>query len=254
VRAADIAAVKAFYAKFYGATHAELAVVGDFDAAAVRTLARELFDDFKSPTPYARVPQPLYPTKAEPQTFETPDKANAAMFGRLSMPLNDEAADFAALVVANRILGGDTDSRIFKRIRVQDGLSYGVGSVLQPASIDLNSTFVVYAIFAPQNLAKVRAATAEEVARARETGFTEQEVAAARKALLEERRIARAQDDTLAASLVSLAYLGRTGAQSAKIDAAIEATTVQAANAALRKYVDSSGIAFAYAGDFAKAK
>jgi zinc protease len=311
VRAADIAAVKAFYAKFYGATHGELAVVGDFDAAAVRTLARELFDDFRSPTPYARVPQPLYPTKAEPQTFETPDKANAAMFGRLSMPINDEAADFAALVVANRILGGDTDSRIFKRIRVQDGLSYGVGSVLQPASIDLNSTFVVYAIFAPQNLAKVRAATAEEVARARETGFTEQEVTAAKKALLEERRIARAQDDTLAASLVSQAYLGRTWAQSAtadelarardggfteqevvaakkalleerriaraqddtlaaslvsqaylgrtwaqsaKIDAAIAATTVQAANAALRKYVDASGIAFAYAGDFAKAK
>ena len=34
----------------------------------------------------------FYPTKAAPQTFETPDKANAAMFGRLSLPLNDEAA------------------------------------------------------------------------------------------------------------------------------------------------------------------
>jgi len=176
------------------------------------------------------------------------------MFGRLSLPLNDEAADFAALVVANRILGGDSDSRIFKRVRVKDGLSYSVGSAFQPAPIDENSTFVVYAIFAPQNLAKVQAATGDELARARDGGFAEQEVATAKKALLEERRIARAQDDALAGSLVSQAFLGRTWANSAKIDAAIEATTVASVNAALRKYVDPAGIAYAYAGDFAKAK
>jgi len=254
VRATDVAAVKAFHAKFYGASHAELAIVGDFDAAAVKPLIRELFGDYASPTPYARVPQPLYPTKAAPQTFETPDKANAAMFGRLSMPLNDESADYAALTIANRILGGDSDSRIFKRVRVTEGLSYGVGSVFQPASIDLNSTFVVYAIFAPQNLARVRDATAQEVSRARDSGFTEQEVTAAKKALLEERRISRAQDDALAGSLVSQAFLGRTWANSAKIDAAIAAVSVDSANAALRKYVDPAGIAYAYAGDFAKAK
>jgi zinc protease len=252
VKATDLAAVKAFYAKLYGASHAELSLVGDFDPAAVRSLAGELFGGFASATPYARVPQPFYPTRLAPQTFETPDKANAAMFGRLSMPLNDEASDYAALLVANRVLGGDSDSRIFKRVRVQDGLSYAVGSVFQPASIDANSTFVVYAIFAPQNLPKVLAATAEELARARDTGFTEQEIAAAKKSLLEERRIARAQDDALAGALVSQAFLGRTWAQSAKIDTDIAAVTVQSANAALRKYVDPAGIAYAYAGDFGK--
>ena len=254
VKAADVTAVKAFHAKFYGASHAELAIVGDFDPAAVRPLVRELFGDFASATPYARVPQPFYPTKAAPQTFETPDKANAAMFGRLTMSLNDEAPDYAALVVANRILGGDPDSRIFKRVRVQDGLSYAVGSAFQPASIDLNSTFLLYAIFAPQNLSKVRAATAEEVSRALDAGFTEQEITAAKRALLEERRIGRAQDDTLAGAVVAQQFLGRTWAESAKIDAAIAAVTMQSAHAALRKYVDPSGIAFAYAGDFAKAK
>jgi predicted Zn-dependent peptidase len=101
VKAVDLDAVKTFHAKFYGASHAELAIVGDFDAAAVRPLVRELFGDFKSATAYARVPQPFYPTKAEPQTFETPDKANAAMFGRLAMPLNDETPDYAALLAAS---------------------------------------------------------------------------------------------------------------------------------------------------------
>ena len=252
VKSVDLDAVRAFHAKFYGASHAELSIVGDFDAAAVRPLIRELFGDFASGTPYARVPQPFYSTKSDPLTFETPDKANAAMFGRLSLPLNDEAPDYAALTVANRILGGDADSRIFKRVRVRDGLSYSVGSVFQPSSIDPNSTLVLYAIFAPQNLANVKAATAEEIARARESGFTEEEVVAAKKALLEERRIARAQDDVLAAGLVQQTFLGRTWAISAKIDAAIAAVTRDAANAALRKYVDPAGIAYAYAGDFKK--
>jgi zinc protease len=252
VKAADLAAIKAFHAKFYGASHAALAIVGDFDAAAVKPLVRELFGSFQAAAPYTRVPQPYYPTAAAPVTFDTPDKANAAMFGRLSMRLNDQSADYAALLVANRVLGGDSDSRIFQRIRVREGLSYAVGTAVQPASIDDNSTLALYAIFAPQNLAKVQQATAAEIARTREGGFEEREVTAAKKALLEERRIARAQDDVLAASLVQQEYLGRNWSESARIDAAIAAVTLESANAALRKYVDPQGIAFAYAGDFAK--
>lgn len=252
VKAIDLDAVKAFHARFYGASHAEIAVVGDFDPAAVRPLLGQLFGDFRSPTPYTRVPQPFYSTQSAPQSFDTPDKANATMFGRLSMPLNDQSADYASLLVANRVLGGDADSRIFQRLRVQGGLSYAVGTAFQPASIDPNSTLLVYAIFAPQNLDKVRTGAAEELARAREGGFKPQEIESAKKALLEERRIARAQDDALTASLVSQSYLGRTWAESARVDAAIAAVTVESASAALRKYVDPASIAFAYAGDFAK--
>ncbi len=82
--------------------------------------------------------------------------------------------------------------------------------------------------------------------------FTAQEIAAAKKAVLEERRIARAQDDALTGSLVAQEYLGRSWAESARIDAAIGAVTPESATAALRKYVDPADIAFAYAGDFAK--
>jgi zinc protease len=252
VRAVDLDAVKAFYAKFYGASHAELAIVGDFDVATVRPLLGQLFGGFQSPTPYVRVPQPFYPTKTAPMTFDTPDKANAAMFGRLSMPLNDQSPDYASLLVANRVLGGDTDSRIFQRVRVKGGLSYAVGTVFQPAAIDPNSTLVLYAIFAPQNLDKVRSATAEEIARARDGGFNAQEIAAAKKAALEARRITRAQDQAVAGALVAQAFLGRTWAESAKIDAEIAAVTPESATAALRKYVEPADIAYAYAGDFAK--
>jgi len=218
----------------------------------VKPLLEQLFGSFKSPAPYTRVPQPFYSTKAAPMTFETPDKANAAMFGRLSMQLTDQSPDYASLLVANRVLGGDTDSRIFQRVRVKGGFSYAVGTAFQPASIDPNSLLVLYAIFAPQNLDNVRSATADEIRRALDGGFKPEEIAAAKKAVLEDRQITRAQDPAVANALVSQAFLGRTWAESEKIDREIEAVTPESATAALRKYVIPADIAFAYAGDFAK--
>ncbi|HJU21273.1 MAG TPA: pitrilysin family protein [Casimicrobiaceae bacterium] len=252
VRATNLDAVKAFYTKFYGASHAEMAIVGDFDVTTVRPLLEQLFGGYSSATPYARVAHPFYSTKSAPMTFDTPDKANAAMFGRLSMRLNDQSPDYAALLVANRVLGGDTDSRIFQRVRVKGGFSYAVGTILQPASIDENSTFLLYAIFAPQNLDNVRNATSQEITHALDGGFMQQEIDAAKKGLLEERRITRAQDDAVAGGLVAQEYLGRTWAESAKIDREIAAVTPESATAALRKYVVPADIAFAYAGDFRK--
>ncbi len=49
------------HAEFVGASHSELAVVGDFDPDEVTRAGGELFGDWKSPRPYARIPQQLLP-------------------------------------------------------------------------------------------------------------------------------------------------------------------------------------------------
>jgi zinc protease len=245
-------AVKAFHARFYGANHGELAIVGDFDPALIRPLIAELFGSFDNATPYARVPDPYVATRAARATFETPDKPNATMIAKLAVPLNDLAPDYAPLVIANRILGGDPDSRLFERIRVREGLSYDVGTQLQPARIDPNTQLLFYAIFAPQNLDKVKTTFNQVVDTARKEGFTANELDAAKKALLEERRIGRAQDGALAAVLVSQEYLGRTWDDDARKDQAIEAVSLDQANAALRRYITPDAMAKVFAGDFTK--
>ncbi|HEY7788728.1 MAG TPA: insulinase family protein, partial [Casimicrobiaceae bacterium] len=219
VKALTPAAMKAFHDKFYGASHAEIAVVGDFDTASVRAQLTQLFGNWSSSTPYTRIPRPMIPNKAAALTFETPDKANAALRGALAAPINDQSKDFAALLVANRALGGSSDSRLFLRVRGRDGLAYGVGSGLRPASIEENSTIVYYAIFAPQNLARVEAGFSEEIARALQGGFTPAEVQNAKTALIESRSLARANDNALADALTDQEWLGRTWRESAKLDA-----------------------------------
>jgi zinc protease len=185
---------------------------------------------------------------------ETPDKANATLMGRLPMRVNDRSEDFAALLVVDRILGASPESRIPDRVREREGLSYAVQTGLKASSFEENSQLYVYAIFAPENLPRVRKGIDEEIARALKDGFTEAEVAAARNALLQARRIARAQDGVLASSLLSQSFLDRTWDYSAKIDAALEAVSVATANAALRKHVRADAFAWSVAGEFAKVK
>ena len=155
---------------------AELAVVGDFDPAEVRALAEQLFGGWKSPSAYARVPDPYIATRPIQETIETPDKANAVLVGGMAIPMSDRSGDYAAMLVAERILGGAPSRACSRSSASSMGLSYGVGTFLEDGRLDDNSTLGLYAIYAPQNVEKVRAAVADQVKLALDKGFTAEEV------------------------------------------------------------------------------
>ncbi len=62
---------------------------------------------------------------------------------------------------------------------------------MRASSFEPNTTLSISAIFAPENLARLRAGVQEEVERVLRDGFSSQEVADAKRALLQERRLAR---------------------------------------------------------------
>ena len=72
---------KQFYQDFYGASNAQLTVVGDFEEKEITKLATELFGNWKSPKPFARVPSVYRDVAAINQSFPAPDKANAFFAG-----------------------------------------------------------------------------------------------------------------------------------------------------------------------------
>jgi len=243
-------AAKAFHSQFYGMNNAELALVGDFEPEAMRALVTELFGDWKSAAPYVRVPEPLVPNRPAALKLDVADKANSFLVGREALPLNDTSPDYPAFLVANYLLGDSPTSRLWERLRQKEGLSYGAGTSFRVSSFEPNSSLTAYAIFAPQNLAKVRAGFAEEFAAALKSGFTDAEVTQAKTGLLEERKTHRAQDATVAGDLASQAYLGRTWARTAAVDEAIGKLTTADVNAALAKYLKPPEFAYAFAGDF----
>jgi zinc protease len=244
---------KKFYTDFYGASNAELAVVGDFDAAEVRKVAEELFSSWKSPKPYSVVKRSWSKLNSVDNAFEAPDKANAMFYAVTTVDMDQQNPDYPAMVLADRIIGGDEKSKLWVRIRETEGLSYGVNSSFRAGPQEKYGSFAAGASAKPENVDKVQAAFKDEIAKAIGKGFTAEEVATAKTALMQERQLSRSQDGSLAGLFVSQAELGRTMQRESDLEKKINDTTPEQLSATFKKWIDPSTISYFKAGDFKKA-
>ena len=255
LKATTVEDVRAFYKQFYGAQNATLAVVGTFDEAALRQRVAKQLGSWKSPTAYTRIPLKLFGTPTQTQAVQTNDKANATFVTMLKYPLRDDSPDYPAVYMANYILGdGFLNSRLATRIRQKEGVSYGVGSFVSADDNDEVGNFTTYAIYNPDNSARLEAAYREEMERLAKDGVTADELKAAKSAALQAYQVQRADDRNVASTWAQ--YLtkasGRTFAYDADLEKRIAALTPEQVSAAARKYLDYSKLTIVKAGDFAR--
>lgn len=251
-----LADVKRFHSDFYGASHGELAVVGDFDTGQLRKEAAALFGGWKSRLPFKPVPAVVAQDRPpEKETLETPDKANAFFFAGESFPMRDDDVDYPALTLANYMFGfAQLNNRLATRLRVKDGLSYAAYSVLEVSSSDRFARLVGGAIYAPQNVDKVESAFFDELNKARSDGFAADEIEKAKAAYLQSRKVARGSDVVIASTLASELDVGRTMMFDADLEQKVAALTPAQINDAFRRRVDPAKMTVVKAGDFAKVK
>jgi zinc protease len=254
VKALKLEDVAAFHREFYGANNGELAIVGDFDKAAISKTIDESFSGWSSKASYARIldtNQDKAPLKA---TLNAPDKENGFYMARMNLDLNEKDAEYPLLDLANYMFGGGAmKSRMMDRIRQKDGLSYGGGSGVQAGREDRAGQFGMSAIAAPQNLKKLEAAIREELERALKDGFTQAELDGAKSGLLQQRVQNRAKDNVVAAGWTRNLYMNRTYSWSKDYETKLKAATLAQVNAAFRKAIDPAKLSIAVAGDQAKA-
>src|SRR5947209_18601944 len=149
--------------------------------------------------------------------------------------------------------GGFLNSRLATRIRVKDGLSYGVSSGLSAKANEKDGQFQAFAIAAPQNVAKVETAFKEELERALKDGFSQKEVDADRDGWIQSRVVSRSEDRSLAGTLAGRDYDNRTLAFDEQLEAKVKALKPEGVVTAMRKFLDPAQISFVKAGDFKKA-
>jgi len=214
---------------------------------------RELFGDWKSASAYARITSPYAEVGPMNHKIETPDKQNAFFLASMFTRMNDEAADYPALLIAGMVFGGSPNSRVFQRIRIKDGLSYGANAGFGVPTKDDGARFTANAIAAPQNMPKLEVAFQEELAKAIKDGFTADEVEKAKKTWLDERSVGRAEEASVANLLMQRERWGRTMEWDAKLEASVAALTPQQVNDAFRHHVDPAGLSIVKGGDFKKA-
>ncbi len=255
IKAVTLDDVKRFHKTFYAANRALVAIVGDFNEDEVIKAIQDGFASWRNDTPWKRITQEYRDIPAQNIVIETPDKENATFLARINLDVNQNDPDYAALHLADYMLGGGAgfDSRLTARIRVKEGLSYGVSSVAAGNIFDRAGSWNVQAIAAPQNVAKVEAALREELDKVLRDGFTDEEIAKAKSGWAQKFAQNRAQDQALASRLLSHLDSGRTFLTWDKaFETRIAAVTPDTARAALRKFLDPEKLTIVKAGDFAK--
>ena len=255
ITATTLEDIKQFYREFYGADRGHMAVVGAFDPEAISDIVTDIFGNWSPTTPTERVPSVYRDIKAETIVIETPDKPNAFFLGGLNLDLGDDHPDYPALVLGNYMMGGGMlNSRLAKRLRHEEGVSYAVVSQLYGHPVDGNGQFVALAFYAPENVERLETGFREEIDRALNDGFSAEEVEAAQAGYLQSQGVIRAQDNVLAGILSQGLYINRTLAWDAEQELKIGELTPEQILEAMRRHIDPEKISVVMAGDFAKVK
>ncbi|VTU28394.1 M16 family metallopeptidase [Variovorax sp. PBL-E5] len=258
-RGITAAQLRSFWVRFASAAHGELALVGPVQPDELAAQWQREFGEWEAPEPRRpwffewptdldRIP-PLPP-------LQVPDKANAAYVARIPLAMDSDDADFPALYAGIQMLGGRPGTALWKRVREEEGLSYGVSSSLfVPAHSSLQpegraASISLSASFAPQNREKLQVVVRDEISRRSAHGFSGIEVSFARRAILSARANALAQPANLAGILANNLRYGRDMTRYAQLNAAYDKLDADTVNAALRKYLRVERMVEITAGTF----
>jgi zinc protease len=252
INSTTLADAEAFYRDFWGPQGGNIVVVGDFDEAQVRDVIEDAFGDWVSPHGFERIGTNFFDPPPQDIEIETPDKANGILFVRQNLELRDTDPDYGALLIAGEMIGGGfMNSRLIRRIREKEGLSYAVQAIISGHPVDPSGQFIAVAIFAPENVDKVEAALIEELEKVIEDGFTQDELDAATQGWLESKQLGRAQDGNLAGGLSQNLYFDRSFNFDARLEEQVRNLTLEEVNQAVRDRLDLSKLTIVKAGDFA---
>lgn len=253
LQALKLSDIKAAHERFVGAETMQIAVVGQFETAALKAALSKQFGDWRAKTPYQAITELPYKSAPAKSWINTPDQANGFLYAAMPFALRDDQENYAIAQIADFILGSSgLDSRLMKRLREKDGVSYGGGSALAVSSETEASLWQIYALAAPENLLPSEAAIKEELSRFIREGVSETELSSAKTGIIKAARLAQSNDARLAAQLASQQRLGRTMAAVEKLEQQIQAATLDQVNTYIKSTLALERWAFVIAGDQSK--
>jgi zinc protease len=121
--------VKAAYRKYITPARAYLTFVGDIKPAAAKALAEKAFGDWKGfPLALETVAPVPNPSKTEVNLIDVPNAVQSEInvINLVNIPMS--SPDYFPVILANKILGGGADARLFMNLREKYGFTYGAYS------------------------------------------------------------------------------------------------------------------------------
>jgi zinc protease len=125
--------IKDAYAKYITPSRGYLTIVGDITPADAKTLATDVLGSWKgSPLALENLPVVSNPDKTRIDVVDVPSavQSEISVINLVSIKKNDP--DYFPLIIANYILGGGAESRLFMNLREKHGFTYGAYSRVTP--------------------------------------------------------------------------------------------------------------------------
>mgnify|MGYP000406884840 CR=1 FL=1 len=127
----DLEEVKSYYNRWYAPNNAYLAIIGDVDIANVKELVKKNFSDWE-PNQMREINLPEVNNAESTQInfLNMPNAVQSQVAVVNSAKLKKNDPDYFPAIIANRILGGGGDARLFMNLREDKGYTYGAYSSL----------------------------------------------------------------------------------------------------------------------------
>ncbi|GAA4304557.1 insulinase family protein [Nibribacter koreensis] len=179
INAITLADVKEAYNKYITPSRGYLTIIGDIKPDAAKVLAEKVLGDLKGPAlklpTLAMVPNPAK-TEINVVNMSNAVQSEIAVVNLVDLKMNNP--DFFPVLLANQILGGGGDARLFNNLREKHGFTYGAYS-----SIGSGRFQNAFSATASVRTAKTDSAVVEfikEIEKLRTEKVTDEELASAK--------------------------------------------------------------------------
>lgn len=129
VKAITLQDVKDYYNKYFVPQNAYLVIVGDTKLNEVKSLIPEYFGNWKKgQVPVANLPQPKNVESTQVNFMDMPNAVQSEVAVVNTIQLKKGDKDYFPVILANQILGGGGEGRLFLNLREDKGYTYGAYS------------------------------------------------------------------------------------------------------------------------------
>lgn len=125
----DLEDIKTYYNNFYVPQNAYLVVVGDVQTREVKKLVKKHFADWKkSELPQHHMPEVQNVAETQVNFIDFPNAVQSEVQVTNTIKLQKGDPDYFPVLIANKILGGGGEARLFLNLREDKGYTYGAYS------------------------------------------------------------------------------------------------------------------------------
>jgi len=254
VNAATEADLRAFHQARYNGAGLILAIVGDVDAAKTIALVEKHLGGIArgSRPAFEKIARTAAGAKGVREAVTMRGKANMNIVMGAASGLRRHDPDYEAALIANAALGQNSlSSRIGRRVRDTEGLSYNLASRFAYSDL-LDGIWYVNVNVAPQNLAKAMKSTTEEIEKFAKEGLTDEEVEAQKSFFAGNYQVGLGSNAGIASALVTAEKFGFGPKYLDEYPARMRAVTKAQANQAMKVHFFPEKLHVIVAGDLDK--